>query len=93
MKSQLQEACSLNIKEVNLATPQIQFIYISALPAVCVFVLVLVKQWSCENLLVNLPYHAAYDLLWNSVTRYPDKKRIIYIYNLFISLFHGTIHK
>ena len=91
MKSQLQETCSLNIKGVHLATPQIQGLYItrclkmfSALPAVCVFVLVLVKQWSCENLLVNLPYHAAYDLLWNSVTRYPDKKRIIYIYNLFI---------
>ena len=55
MKSQLQEACSLNIKGFNLATIQIQSLYIakclntfSALPAVCAFVLV--KQWSCENL-------------------------------------------
>jgi hypothetical protein len=55
MKSQPQEACSLNIKGFNLATIQIQSLYIakclntfSALPAVCAFVLV--KQWSCENL-------------------------------------------
>ena len=64
-----------------MATIQIQSLYIakclsmfSALPAVCVFVLI--KQWSCENLSVNLPYdhfiqHSSVELC---DSRYPDKK-------------------